>query len=135
MSADIEGPFDGTIGNTIADSKPWWPEAMKPPKGAPNILVVLFDDVGFSDFGCYGSPIRTPTIDRLAAEGLRYSGFHTTAMCSTTRAALLTGRIHHSVGVGCLANFHSGYPGYRGKIARQAGTLAEMLKAHTYRNY
>jgi arylsulfatase A-like enzyme len=102
---------------------------------APNILVVLFDDVGFSDFGCYGSPIKTPTIDALAAQGLRYTGFHTTAMCSTTRAALLTGRNHHSVGVGCLANFDSGYPGYRGKISREAGTLAEMLRPHGYRNY
>jgi len=127
--------FGGRIGKTIADSKPWWPDSPAPPPGAPNILVVLFDDVGFSDFGCYGSPIRTPTIDRLAAEGLRYTGFHTTAMCSTTRAALLTGRNHHSVGVGCLANFDSGYPGYRGKIAKEAGTLAEMLKAHAYRNY
>jgi len=135
MSAGGETPFGGTIGKTIASSKPWWPQANKPPKGAPNILVVLFDDVGFSDFGCYGSPIRTPAIDRLAADGLRYSGFHTTAMCSTTRAALLTGRNHHSVGVGCLANFDSGYPGYRGKIAREAGTLAEMLRAHAYRNY
>jgi arylsulfatase A-like enzyme len=130
MSAGSDTPFRGTIGKTVAGSKPWWPSAPKPPSGAPNILVVLFDDVGFSDFGCYGSPIRTPVIDRLAAEGLRYSGFHTTAMCSTTRAALLTGRNHHSVGVGCLANFDSGYPGYRGKIAREAGTLAEMLKAH-----
>ena len=128
-------PFHGTIANTVAGSKPWWPAAPKPPAGAPNILIVLFDDVGFSDFGCYGSPIRTPVIDALAAEGLRYSGFHTTAMCSTTRAALLTGRNHHSVGVGCLANFDSGYPGYRGKIAREAGTLAEMLKSHAYRNY
>src|SRR6185437_15786687 len=135
MSADGTPPFHGTIGKTVAGSTPWWPQATKPPEGAPNILVVLFDDVGFSDFGCYGSPIRTPTIDRLAAEGLRYSGFHTTAMCSTTRAALLTGRNHHSVGVGCLANFDSGYPGYRGKIAREAGTLAEMLRAHAYRNY
>ena len=115
-------PFGGSIGKTVKDSKPWWPQAAKPPASAPNILVVLFDDVGFSDFGCYGSRIRTPTIDRLAAEGLRYSGFHTTAMCSTTRAALLTGRNHHSVGVGCLANFDSGYPGYRGKIAKEAGT-------------
>jgi arylsulfatase len=135
MSAGGKPPFGGTIGKTIAGSKPWWPDATRPPAGAPNILVVLFDDVGFSDFGCYGSQIRTPTIDRLAAEGLRYSGFHTTAMCSTTRAALLTGRNHHSVGVGCLANFDSGYPGYRGKIAREAGTLAEMLRAHAYRNY
>jgi arylsulfatase A-like enzyme len=135
MGAGSGSAFGGTICNTIAGSKPWWPPAVKPPAGAPNILVVLFDDVGFSDFGCYGSQIRTPTIDRLASEGLRYSGFHTTAMCSTTRAALLTGRNHHSVGVGCLANFDSGYPGYRGKIAREAGTLAEMLKAHAYRNY
>ena len=112
-----------------------WPSASKPPAGAPNILIVLFDDVGFSDFGCYGSPIATPAIDAIAARGLRYTGFHTTAMCSTTRAALLTGRNHHSVGMGCLANFDSGYPGYRGKIAREAGTLAEMLRPHGYRNY
>jgi arylsulfatase len=123
------------IGKTAAESTPWWPQAPAAPKGAPNILVVLFDDVGFSDFGCYGSPIRTPAIDALAAGGLRYTGFHTTAMCSTTRAALLTGRNHHSVGVGCLANFDSGYPGYRGKIAPEAGTLAEMLRPAGYRNY
>ncbi|MBS0408377.1 MAG: arylsulfatase [Proteobacteria bacterium] len=123
------------IGRTIAESEPWWPTAPKPAKGSPNILVVLFDDVGFSDFGCYGSPIATPTIDALASQGLRYTGFHTTAMCSTTRAALLTGRNHHSVGVGCLANFDSGYPGYRGKIAPEAGTLAEMLRPAGYRNY
>jgi arylsulfatase len=135
MNAASDTPFRGPIGNTVAVSKPWWPPTRQPPEGAPNILVVLFDDVGFSDFGCYGSPIKTPTIDGIAAQGLRYSGFHTTAMCSTTRAALLTGRNHHSVGVGCLANFDSGYPGYRGKIAREAGTLAEMLKAHAYRNY
>jgi arylsulfatase len=114
---------------------PHWPPRPRPPNGAPNILVVLFDDVGFSDFGCYGSPIRTPAIDALAARGLIYSGFHTTAMCSTTRAALLTGRNHHSVGVGCLANFDSGYPGYRGKISHEAGTLPEMLRPHGYRSY
>jgi arylsulfatase len=135
MSTGSAKSFGGTIGRTVKDSKPWWPQAKKPPAGAPNILIVLFDDVGFSDFGCFGSRIATPTIDALAAEGLRYTGFHTTAMCSTTRAALLTGRNHHSVGVGCLANFDSGYPGYRGKIAREAGTLAEMLRTHGYRNY
>ena len=123
------------IGKTIADSIPWWQTRVAPRTGAPNILLVLFDDVGFSDFGCYGSPIATPTIDVLAAHGLRYTGFHTTAMCSTTRAALLTGRNHHSVGVGCLANFDSGYPGYRGKIAAEAGTLAELLRTVGYRNY
>jgi arylsulfatase A-like enzyme len=127
--------FQGEVRATFSESTPWWPPRTKAPLGAPNILVVLFDDVGFSDFGCYGSPIKTPTIDRLAAQGLRYTGFHTTAMCSTTRAALLTGRNHHSVGVGCLANFDSGFPGYRGKIAKEAGTLAEMLRPHAYRNY
>src|SRR3954469_6398698 len=120
---------------TAQESAPWWPSPSKAPAGAPNILVVLFDDVGFSDFGCYGSPIRTPTLDRLAAQGLRYTGFHTTAMCSTTRAALLTGRNHHSVGMGCLANFDSGLPGYRGKLAPSAGTLAEILRPTGYRNY
>jgi arylsulfatase len=96
---------------------------------------MLLDDVGFADFGCYGSEIDTPNIDRLATRGLRYTGFHTTAMCSTTRAALLTGRNHHSVGMGCLANFDSGYPGYRGKLDPNAPTLAEMLRTVGYRNY
>jgi len=109
---------ESKIGKTIRDSTPFWPAERRPRDGSPNILVVLFDDTGFSDFGCYGSPIRTPAIDRMAAEGLRFTGFHTTAMCSTTRSALLTGRNHHSVGVGSLANFDSGFPGYRGKIAR-----------------
>ena len=121
--------------NVRNESLPFWPGGPTPPEGSPNVLIVLFDDVGFSDFGCYGSTIATPTIDRLAAGGLRYTGFHTTAMCSTTRAALLTGRNHHSVGVGCLANFDSGYPGYRGKISKDAGTLAEMLGSSGYRNY
>ena len=129
---DRPGP---RIGRTVAESTPHWPDASMRPPGAPNILVVLFDDVGFSDFGCYGSAIRTPHIDALAARGLRYTGFHTTAMCSTTRAALLTGRNHHSVGMGCLANFDSGFPGYRGKISPSAGTLAEMLRLHGWRNY
>lgn len=114
---------------------PNWPAAPRPPKDAPNLLIVMLDDVGFADFGCYGSEIATPTIDRLAGDGLRFTGFHTTAMCSTTRASLLTGRNHHSVGMGCLANFDSGYPGYRGKISADAPTLAEMLRPHGYRNY
>ena len=121
--------------NSSEEIFPSWPLGSAPPDGSPNVLIVLFDDVGFSDFGCYGSPISTPTIDRLAAGGLRYTGFHTTAMCSTTRASLLTGRNHHSVGVGCLANFDSGFPGYRGKISSEAGTLSEILRTHGYRNY
>ena len=132
--ADVPRTTNGArIGRTWLDSTPHWPRAPQPPAGAPNVLVLLFDDVGFSDFGCYGSQIDTPNIDRIAQRGMRFTGFHTTAMCSTTRSALLTGRNHHSVGVGCLANFDSGYPGYRGKIAREAGTLAEMLRPAGYR--
>ena len=127
--------FRGRIGRTIAESTPHWPQLPTAPDGAPNVLVILFDDTGFCDFGCYGSSIKTPTIDRLAAEGLRYTGLHTTAMCSTTRASMLTGRNPHSVGVGSLANFDSGYPGYRGKIRPDAGTIAEILRLHGYRNY
>ena len=135
-SAPPSATFAGHIGRTVAESRPWWPEgaAAGGPR-RPNVLVVLFDDVGFADFGCYGSTIRTPTIDALAARGVRLTGFHTTAMCSTTRAALMTGCNHHSVGMGCLANFDSGYPGYRGKIAPEAATLAEMLRAAGYVNY
>ena len=115
--------------------KQHWPTPATPPPGSPNIVLIMLDDVGFADFGCYGSEIDTPCIDQVAARGVRYSGFHTTAMCSTTRAALLTGRNHHAVGVGCLANFDSGYPGYRGKISKDAPTLAETLREVGYRNY
>ena len=128
-------PFPGKIGKTVAESVPWWPPQPAAAGRRPNVLVVLFDDVGFSDLGCYGSTIRTPAIDALAARGLRLTGFHTTAMCSTTRAALMTGCNHHQVGMGCLANFDSGFPGYRGKIAPEAATLAEMLRPHGYVNY
>jgi len=127
--------FAGTIGTTVADSSPHWPAPPTPPAGRTNVLLVLLDDVGFADFGCYGSEIATPNIDRLADAGLRYTGFHTTAMCSTTRAALHTGRNHHAVGMGCLANFDSGFPGYRGKIAADAPLLSEMLRPLGYRNY
>jgi arylsulfatase A-like enzyme len=127
--------FGGTIGTTVAASTAWWPSPPTPPAGRTNVLMVVLDDVGFADFGCYGSEIDTPTIDRLADEGVRYTGFHTTAMCSTTRAALLTGRNHHSVGMGCLANFDSGFPGYRGKIAGDIPTIPELLRPHGYRNY
>ncbi len=123
------------IGLTVADSKPFWPEPVRSGAGSPNVLVVLLDDVGFADFGCYGSEIDTPVIDAIAERGVRFTGFHTTAMCSTTRASLLTGRNHHSVGMGCLANFDSGYPGYRGKVSSDAATIAELLGQVGYRNY
>ena len=111
MTTSPGSAFDGTIGETVVDSTPHWPAEPTPPAGAPNILLMMLDDVGFADFGCYGSEIDTPNIDALAARGVKFSGFHTTAMCSTTRASLHTGRNHHSVGMGCLANFDSGFPG------------------------
>ncbi len=135
MTATTSDGYGGTIGTTLADSTAWWPAQHDRPQTHRNVLIVLLDDVGYADFGCYGSAIATPTIDRLADDGVRYTGFHTTAMCSTTRASLLTGRNHHDVGMGCLANFDSGFPGYRGKIAADAPTIAERLRPHGYRNY
>ncbi len=119
--------FEGTIARTIGASEPWWPETVLPTVGSPNVVVVLLDDTGFSHFGCYGGPIDTPNLDRLAERGLRYANFHTTALCSPTRAALLTGRNHHSVGMQALSNFDTGFPNMRGRIAPSAGTLAEVL--------
>ena len=97
--------FPGRNGSRLADSQPWWPDRPQRKPGTPNILIVLFDDVGFSDVGCYRSTIPTPTIDAIAAQGLRMTGFHTTAMCSTTRAAMLTGRNHHALGMGLFGQF------------------------------
>ncbi|PSK99783.1 arylsulfatase [Haloactinopolyspora alba] len=121
--------FQGTIGTTYQDSTPWWPPETGPAPGTPNVVLVLFDDVGFSSLGCYGSEIATPTLDALAARGLRYNNFHTTALCSPTRASLLTGRNHHSVGMSIISNADSGYPSKRGAVCHEAGTLAEMLRA------
>jgi len=124
--------FKGTIGATWQESKPWWPEPVRPRADAPNIVLVLYDDVGFGSFGCYGAEIATPTMDALAREGLRYNNFHVTPLCSPTRASLLTGRNHHSVGMAFLANADSGFPATRGHVSRQAATLAEMLKSNGY---
>ncbi len=98
----------------------------------PNVVVVVLDDVGFADLGCYGSEIHTPNIDRLADRGLRYTNFHTTAMCSPTRASLLTGRQHHAVGMGIIAEWSTEHPGYTGRINRGAGTIAEVLQSNGY---
>ncbi len=127
--------FPGRIGDTVSESEAHWPEPTRPPAEAPNVLIMMLDDVGFADFGCYGSEIDTPNIDALANQGLRFTGFHTTAMCSTTRAALHTGRNHHSVGMGCLSNFDSGFPGYKGKIDADAPTLAELMRPAGYSTY
>ena len=124
--------FEGTIAREVADSTPWWPDPVLPEEGSPNVLIVLLDDTGFSHLGSFGSFIDTPNFDRLAANGLRYTNFHTTALCSPTRACLLTGRNHHSVGMRAVSNFDTGYPNMRGRIAPSAATLAEVLEPAGY---
>ena len=127
--------FGGRIGRTWRESEPWYPSPPAQPANAPNILFIVLDDVGYSDLGCYGSEIQTPRIDALADAGLRYSNFHVTAMCSPTRAALLTGRNAHAVGMGAIAEWSTGFPGYQGRITPQAATIAQMLLPHDYGTY
>ena len=127
--------FEGTIGTVIGDSEPWWPDAPRPPARAPNIVMVVLDDVGFAQLGCYGGDIDTPVIDRLAGRGARYRNFHVTALCSPTRACLLTGRNHHAVGMGLVANMDNGFPGYRGYVSHEATTIAELLGDVGYATY
>lgn len=127
--------FQGTIGNTLSESTPWWPEADHGPTGAPNVIVVVLDDVGYAQFGCYGSDIATPTFDRLAAGGLRYSNFHTTALCSPTRAALLSGRNHHSNSMARIIELASGFPGYNSHIPHENGFLSEILRDAGYATF
>ena len=129
-----EPDFRGHIGRTHTDSTPWWPD---PPAGlgGPNVIMVVLDDTGFGHFGCYGSELATPTIDRLAAGGLRYTSFHTTALCSPSRAALLTGRNPHAVGMRGVSNWNTGFPHMRGGISPRAATVADMLRAHGYATY
>lgn len=124
--------FSGHINRSSRDSTPQWVDAVTAPSGAPNVLVILLDDTGFADLGPFGSEIDTPNIDRLAANGLRYNSFTSTAVCSPSRAALLTGLNHHSAGVGWLANMDGGYPGYRGELARDVMTLPEVLRENGY---
>lgn len=125
-------PFDGKIGDTYADSTPEKPEMLMAPEAAPNVLVVLIDDVGFGHTSTFGGPVNTPTLQRLADDGLRYNRFHTTALCSPTRAALLTGRNHHSAHTGTIMELATGYPGYDGVIGRDTATVAETLRLRGY---
>ncbi|MGB7050898.1 MAG: arylsulfatase, partial [Acidimicrobiales bacterium] len=127
--------FEGVIGDDWRESTPWWPEVPRPPEGAPNVLLIVLDDVGFAQLGCYGSDIATPTIDGLAQRGLRLTNFHTTALCSPTRACLLTGRNHHRNGLGRVADLAMGYPGYNGEVPRENGFLSEILRAQGYATY
>ena len=127
--------FGGRIGRDWRDSEPWWPAEPAPPAGAPNIVLVVLDDVGYAQLGCYGSDIQTPVLDGLAGSGVRLSNFHTTSLCSPTRACLLTGRNHHRSGMGRVADLAVGYPGYWGKPPRENGYLSEILRGAGYATY
>jgi len=123
-------PFKGEIGLSAKDSRPDFPQPVQAPKGAPNVLVVLLDDVGFGATSTFGGPAATPTLDRLARSGLRYNQFHTTALCSPTRAALITGRNHHSAHTGVVMEVATGYPGYDSVMRKDTATVAEVLRQY-----
>ena len=125
--------FEGEINLNAAQSKPAWPARVVPPKGAPNILLIMTDDVGFAAPSTFGGVIPTPSLDRIAANGLRYTNFHSTALCSPTRAALITGRNHHSVGFGVVSEAASGYPGYDSVISKDSSTIGRILLENGYR--
>ena len=124
--------FHGRIGSTYADSEADDIALPKAPAGAPNVLLILLDDVGFGQTSTFGGPVNTPTLQRLADEGLRYNRFHTTALCSPSRAALLTGRNHHSVHTGTIMELATGFPGYDGRMPKEAACVAETLQANGY---
>ena len=125
-------PFGGTINLGAEQSKPCWPAKVVPPKGAPNVLLIMTDDQGYGVSGTFGGVIPTPAMDRIAKMGLRYTQFHSTALCSPTRAALITGRNHHSVGFGVIGEMSTGYPGYDSVIGPESATVGEILKENGY---
>jgi hypothetical protein len=125
-------PFGGVIKETARESTPYWPPRVVPPKGAPNILLVMTDDEGYGVSSTFGGVIPTPTLDAIAASGLRYTQFHSTALCSPTRAALITGRNHHSVGYGVIGELSTGYPGYDSLIGPENATIGTILRDNGY---
>jgi arylsulfatase len=125
-------PFAGKIGLTTADSKPGWPPTIVPPKGAPNVLLIMTDDQGYGVCSTFGGVIPTPAMDRLAKAGLRYTHFNSTALCSPTRAALITGRNHHSSGFGVIGEMSTGYPGYNSVITKDKATIGTILRDNGY---
>jgi arylsulfatase len=124
--------FGGVIKETAKDSKPWWPPRVVPPKGAPNVLLLMTDDQGYGVSGTFGGVIPTPALDRVATAGLRYTQFHSTALCSPTRAALITGRNHHAVGFGVITEISTGYPGYDSIIGPENATIGRILSDNGY---
>jgi arylsulfatase A-like enzyme len=124
--------FGGVIKDSAVDSKPYWPPTVVPPKGAPNVLLIMTDDQGYGVYSTFGGVIPTPAMDRIAKAGLRYTQFHSTALCSPTRAALITGRNHHSSGFGVISEQATGYPGYDSIITKDKATTGEILKENGY---
>ncbi|HLN31186.1 MAG TPA: arylsulfatase [Gemmataceae bacterium] len=124
--------FGGVIKESVKDSKPWWPPRVVPPKGAPNVLLIMTDDQGYGVSGTFGGVIPTPALDRIAKTGLRYTRFHSTSLCSPSRAALITGRNHHAVGFGVIAELSTGYPGYDAIIGPENATVGKILKDNGY---
>jgi arylsulfatase len=127
-----DSPFQGTIGRTVKESKPDFPKGVEAPTGAPNVLMILTDDVGFGASSVFGGPIQTPNFQRLADRGLRYNCWHTTALCSPTRAALITGRNHHSVASGVITEFATGFPGYNSVVPKSCGAIGAVLRENGY---
>lgn len=127
--------FKGMVGRTLADSEPHFEDPPHPGDTAPNVVIVLLDDTGFAQFGCFGSDIDTPNVDALAADGLQYTNFHVAPLCSPTRASLLTGRSQHAVGMRGVSNWRTGFPNQLGHISNHAATVAEVLKAEGYGTY
>ena len=128
-------PFEGRIGRTLAESEPHFAPSPHPGPDAPNVVIVLLDDTGFAQFGCYGSDIDTPHVDALAAGGLQFTNFHVTPLCSPTRASLLTGRSQHAVGMRSVSNHRTGFPHQLGHITNHAATLAEVLGEQGYATF
>jgi len=125
-------PFGGVIKEAATDSKPYWPPRVVPPKGAPNILLIMTDDQGYGVSGTFGGVIPTPALDRVAKAGLRYIQFHSTALCSPTRAALITGRNHHSMGFVVISELSTGYPGYDSVMSPEKASIGTILRDNGY---
>ena len=128
-------PFPGVIGRTVDESSPAWPAPVRAREGAPNVLFFVLDDVGYGQLSCFGGLVETPHIDRVAASGLRFASMHTTALCSPTRACVLTGRNHHSNGVASIMEAATGYPGYDCRMPFENATLAEILRTEGYNTF
>src|SRR6056300_210800 len=124
--------FGGKIERNVQQSKPYWPARVVPPKGAPNVLLIMTDDSGYAVPSTFGGVIPTPALDRIANQGLRYTNFHSTAVCSATRAALISGRNHHQMGYGTVSETATGYPGYNSIMTKDKATIGKIMKDNGY---